>query len=213
MPADELTVYIVDDSASVRDSLGLMLGLRGYRTALFADATSFLEAWRPEWSGCLLVDIRMPGMDGLTLQKALAERGCRIPVVIITGHGDVASAREAFKAEAVDFLEKPLDEPKLLIAIDEAYARQSAALHEQQQHARTAQLLERLTPREREVMRLIVAGRHNREIAAELGLSVRTVEVHKARIMAKLEARSVPHLVHIGLMTERRSEPDAGAGD
>ena len=210
MPASELVVHIVDDSAAVRDSLGLMLGLRGYRTALFADAASFLEAWRPEWRGCLLIDIRMPGMDGLALQKALAERGCRIPVVIITGHGDVASAREAFKAEAVDFLEKPLEEPKLIVAIEEAFARQSAALHADEEHARAGRLLERLTPREREVMRLIVAGRHNREIASELGLSVRTVEVHKARILAKLEARSVPHLVHIALMTDRRSESGAG---
>ena len=193
------TVFIIDDDAAVRDALGLLLGLRGYRTSVFADAASFLGALRPDWHGCLVIDIRMAGMDGLTLQRELLARDCAIPVVIITGHGDVSSAREAFRAAAVDFLEKPLDESRLVDAIDEAYARQTAKLVGQRQREGFLRHLADLTPREREVMNLVIAGHHNREIAAELGISVRTVEVHKSRMMAKLEAESIPQLVRVSL--------------
>ena len=193
------TVYIIDDDASVRDSLGLVLGLRGYRTALFSDAASFLSALRPEWQGCMVIDIRMPGMSGLELQRVLQERGCTLPAVIVTGHGDVSSAREAFRSEAIDFLEKPLNEARLLQAIDEGFARQSLSVKTRQQHAQFARRLEELTPREREVMELVIAGQHNREIAEKLGISPRTVEVHKARMMAKLEADNIPQLVRICL--------------
>lgn len=193
------TVFIVDDDASVRDSLGLLLGLRGYRTSLFADAPSFLSALRADWQGCLIIDIRMPGMNGLELQRELQDRACTLPVVIITGHGDVSSAREAFRAAAIDFLEKPLNEAKLLAAIDEAFSRQSASLGSRQQHEQFALRLNELTPREHEVMELVIAGRHNREIAATLGISPRTVEVHKARMMAKLDADNIPQLVRICL--------------
>lgn len=193
------TVYIVDDDASVRDSLGLLLGLRGYHTVLFADAASFLSALRPAWQGCLIVDIRMPGMSGLELQRELLQRGCALPVVIITGHGDVGSAREAFRSEAIDFLEKPLNETKLLEAIDEALQRQNASIKTRQQQEQFTRRLEELTPREHEVMTLVIAGRHNREIADELGISPRTVEVHKARMMAKLDADNIPQLVRICL--------------
>jgi FixJ family two-component response regulator len=124
---DNLTVFIVDDDPSVRDALGLLLGVHDYRLAVFADADSFLRALKPHWHGCLLLDIRMPGMDGLSLQKKLLELGCDLPVVIMTGHGDVDSAREAFRAMAVDFLEKPLDGTRLLAASAEAYERQRQA--------------------------------------------------------------------------------------
>ena len=193
------TVFIVDDDASVRDSLGLLLGLRGYRTSLFADAASFLSALRADWQGCLIVDIRMPGMNGLELQRELQGRDCALPVVIITGHGDVSSARQAFRADAIDFLEKPLDEAKLIKAIDESFRRQSASLCTRQQQQEFSRRLDELTPREHEVMELVIAGRHNREIAAALGISPRTVEVHKARMMAKLDADNVPQLVRICL--------------
>jgi len=193
------TVFIIDDDASVRDSLGLVLGLRGYRTALFADAASFLSALRPDWQGCMIIDIRMPGMSGLELQRELQERGCTLPAVVITGHGDVSSAREAFRSEAIDFLEKPLNEAKLLQAIDEGFARQSLSFKARQQHEHFTRRLEELTPREREVMELVIAGRHNREIAEKLGISPRTVEVHKARMMAKLDADNIPQLVRICL--------------
>ena len=198
------TVFIVDDDSSVRDSLGLLLGLRGYRTSLFADAASFLSALRADWQGCLIVDIRMPGMNGLELQRELQDRGCALPVVVISGHGDVSSAREAFRADAIDFLEKPLDEGKLIQAIDEAFRRQSASLGSRQQQQEFSRRVDELTPREHEVMELVIAGRHNREIAAVLDISPRTVEVHKARMMAKLGADNVPQLVRICLESGSR---------
>ena len=196
---DNLTVFIVDDDSSVRDALGLLLGIHDYRLALFADADSFLKALKPHWHGCLLLDIRMPGMDGLTLQKRLLELGCDLPVVIMTGHGDVDSAREAFRAMAVDFLEKPLDGARLLAAIAEAFERQRQAADAAASRSQIQRRLDGLTPREREVMARVVAGRHNREIAAELAISPRTVEVHKARMMDKLGVASVAELVRLSL--------------
>ena len=193
------SLFIVDDDPSVRDALGLLLGLRGYPVILFADAESFLDAYRAEWRGCLLLDIRMPGIDGLELQQRLLAAGCTIPVIVMTGHGDVESARSAFRAQAVDFLEKPIDHGKLMSAIDEAFLRQQAAQSREAKELANARRLERLTPREREVMDLIVAGRHNREVAELLGISARTVEVHKARIMQKLGVDGVPDLVRLSL--------------
>ena len=195
----DLHVFIVDDDASVRDSLGLLLGLRGYGTAIFADAESFLQALSPDWRGCILLDIRMPGMDGLALQQRLLELGCNLPVIVITGHGDVESARDAFKAQAADFLEKPLDQAKLMAAIDEALSRYRLSNQRREQRSHFAELLATLTPREREVMDLIVAGGHNRDIADELGISPRTVEVHKARVMQKLNVDGVAQLVRYTL--------------
>ena len=196
---DNLTVFIVDDDPSVRDALGLLLGVHDYRLAVFADADSFLRALKPHWHGCLLLDIRMPGMDGLSLQKKLLELGCDLPVVIMTGHGDVDSAREAFRAMAVDFLEKPLDGARLLAAIAEDFERQRQAADAAASRSQIQRRLDGLTPREREVMARVVAGRHNREIAAELAISPRTVEVHKARMMDKLGVASVAELVRLSL--------------
>ena len=131
------TVFIVDDDPAVRDALGLLLSLRGYRSAFFADAAAFLQAWQDGMRGCLLLDIRMPGMDGLVLQKNLRERHCALPVIIITGHGDVDSARDAFRSQAMDFLEKPLQEAQLVAAIEEAFARQAAGRAAQRDPARS----------------------------------------------------------------------------
>lgn len=200
MQPSRYTIFIVEDDQSVRDALGLLLGLRGHPVAMFADAESFLEAYRTEWCGCLLIDIRMPGMDGLMLQKRLLETGCRMPAIVMTGHGDVESAREAFRAQAVDFLEKPIDQAKLMSAIEEAFTRQTAARDEEDRRTEFDRLLASLTPREKEVMELVVAGRHNREIAETLGISPRTVEVHKARMMTKLRVESVPDLVRLSLV-------------
>lgn len=193
------TVFIVEDDLAVRDALGLLLGLQGYSVSMFADAESFLGAYRPDWAGCLLADIRMPGMDGLALQQWLVDKGCRMPVIIMTGHGDVGSARQAFRAQAVDFLEKPIDQARLIEAIAEAHARYAAVRDERISSVELTNRLAALTPREREVMELVVAGRHNRDIADELGISVRTVEVHKARMMAKLAANGVADLVKLSL--------------
>lgn len=197
---NKLTVYIVDDDPAVRDALGLLLSVRGYRTAVFANGEGFLNAWQSDWVGCLIIDIRMPGMDGLTLQKKLADLGCHLPVVIITGHGDASLARQAFKASAIDFLEKPFDDEKFIDAIVEAFRREETVLNEMQRSERLSQVLKELTPREREVMDLVVTGKHNREIAPALGVSVRTVEVHKANLMAKLGVSSVPDLVRISML-------------
>lgn len=198
------TVYIVEDDPSVRDALGLLLGLQGYPVAMFGDAESFLAARRDDWRGCALIDIRMPGMDGLALQQALRQSGCDMPVIIMTGHGDVDSARDAFRAEAVDFLEKPIDHSKLISAIEEAFARQISAQESETQHTDFSRLVATLTPREQEVMELVVIGRHNREIAEQLGISARTVEVHKARMMAKLQVAGVPDLVRMSLTALNR---------
>lgn len=194
------TVFIVEDDQAVRDALGLLLGLRGYPVAMFADAESFLRAYRPEWRGCLLADVRMPGMDGISLQKTLLHDGCPLPVIVMTGHGNVETARDAFRAQAVDFLEKPIDHARLLSAIEEAFSQQAAKAAGEARNDASERLLARLTPREREVMDLVVHGRHNREIAQALGISARTVEVHKARMMSKLEVDGVPDLVRLSLL-------------
>jgi FixJ family two-component response regulator len=194
------TIFIIEDDQSVRDALGLLLGVQGHSVAMFADAESFLKSYRPEWSGCMLIDIRMPGMDGLMLQKRLLDKGCTMPAIVMTGHGDVESAREAFRSRAVDFLEKPIDQAKLMSAIEEAFLSQTATRNETTQRAEFDRLLTSLTPREKEVMNLVVTGRHNREIAEALGISARTVEVHKARMMAKLRVDSIPDLVRLSLL-------------
>lgn len=208
MNRNDFTVYIVDDDQSVRDALGLMLSVRGYRTALFADAPTFLESYSPHWRGCLLLDLRMPGMDGLTLQQRLNEIGCDMPVVVVTGHGDVESARTAFRSRAVDFLEKPLNHKRLISAIDEAFSRQSAQTGVEEQYREIARLLGTLTPREHEILDLVVAGRHNRDIAADLQISARTVEVHKARVMQKLQVASIPDLVRFCLRANGKDAAD-----
>lgn len=196
---ENFTVFIVDDDGSVRDALSLLLAVNDYRVATFGDAESFLSAFKIGWRGCLLLDIRMPGMDGLALQKHLVEAGSELPVIMMTGHGDVASAREAFRASAIDFLEKPLDHKKLLEAIAEALGRQRDVVVAEMSQSQLDRLLATLTRREREVMDYTVAGRHNREIAVLLGISPRTVEVHKARMMDKLGVSSVADLVRINL--------------
>jgi FixJ family two-component response regulator len=194
MPA-ALTVYIVDDDAAVRDSLSLMLGLGGYSSALFADAEAFLAAWRADWAGCVVADLRLPGRSGLELQAELRARGSALPVIIMTAHGDVPSARTAFQAQAIDFLEKPFDHAQLRAAIDTALSREGARLGRRGDAARLATL----TEREREVLEHAVKGLHAKEIAATLGISPRTVEVHKTRIMEKLGARNVAELVRFAL--------------
>jgi RNA polymerase sigma factor (sigma-70 family) len=194
-----LIVYIVDDDASIRDSLGLMLGLAGYATRLFADAESFLAAFQPGWAGCVVADLRLPGLSGLELQARVRERGSAIPVVIITAHGDVPAARAAFRAQAVDFIEKPFEDAQLRSAIDTAFGLETARLETADLRRADAAKLARLTPREREILEHAVNGLHAKEIAAALGISPRTVEVHKTRIMEKLDVRNIAELVRLRL--------------
>lgn len=191
----DLRVFVVDDDAGVRDSLALMLGLAGYRAVLFADAEAFLAAWRADWAGCVVADLRLPGMSGIALQAELRARGSALPIIIITAHGDVPSARAAFQAEAVDFLEKPFRDDQLTTAIESAFSKEDLRLR----RAGDARKLDILTPREREVLDAAAQGLHAREIGDKLGISTRTVEVHKTRIMAKLGVRNVAELVRFAM--------------
>jgi len=192
------TVFIVDDDASVRDSLSLMLSLQGYATATFASAEDFLQAWQPQWGGCVVADIRMSGMSGLEMQQALRSRGAGLPVVIVTAHGDVAAARQAFLADAVDFIEKPFEPQQIVAAIEQARARRTpAAAPSSTADAAAGGKAGGLSDRERQVLQLLVQGLHNRRIAAELGISHRTVEIHKARVLEKMGARNLVELVRL----------------
>lgn len=195
MQRDALTAYIVDDDAAVRDSLAIMLGLAGYRTVLFADAEAFLAAWRADWAGCVIADLKLPGASGLELQAEVRRRGSRLPFIIITAHGDVPAARAAFHADAVDFLEKPFDHGLLRSAIQTAFSQEDRRLR----RSAEADRLELLTVREREVLEHAASGLHAKEIARKLGISTRTVEVHKTRLMAKLGVRNVAELVRFAL--------------
>jgi len=195
----EFGVYIVDDDAPMRDSLSLMLGVLGYRTASFSSAEALLEAYRDYWVGCIIADLRLPGRSGLELQRELAARGSRMPFIVITAHGDVASARAAFLGQAADFLEKPFEEADLRRAVERSFDQESRRIKlGATQQARDTKL-SKLTAREREVLMLLAEGLHAREVGASLGISVRTVEVYKSNLMAKLEARNTAALVRYAL--------------
>ena len=199
MTSAEQTVFIVEDDAAVRDSLGLLLGLQGFRTQSFGCAEDFLRIYQPSWAGCLLLDVRMPGMNGLELQESLRRQGLALPVIIMTAHGDITTVRTALKSGAVDFLEKPVDPAALLAAVRTALDADAARRRTALEAEGARQRLSVLTARERQVMELVAKGCHNREIAETLGISPRTVEVHKARVMEKLQVQSVPELVRIVL--------------
>lgn len=196
---NDATVFLIDDDASVRDSLSLVLSLKGIRTQLFAAAESFLETYRPEWRGCVLTDLQMPAMSGLDLQRTLLDRGIALPVVVLTAHGDVQTTRLAMKGGAFDFLEKPINDEVLLDVLRNAI-REDALRHDTRSAENAAHSrLSRLTPREREVLDLLVQGLSQREIAARLAISPRTVEVYKARMTEKLQCRSLADLIRAAL--------------
>jgi len=195
----QVDVFIVDDDADVRESLGALLESAGFKVALFDSARAFLEVFKSQTGACLLTDIRMPGMDGLELQANLVERGVRIPVIVMTGHGDVPLAVKAMKAGAVDFLEKPFDDRTLIASIENALkiAGKAHAEHSKSEAALAA--LRTLTDRERDVLLLLVAGYANKVVAHKLDISPRTVEVHRARLMEKTSSRNLADLVRITL--------------
>lgn len=193
------TVYIVDDDAGVRDSLEILLRLHGYAPVSFASGEDFLDEVAGRSSGVVLLDLRLPGMSGAQVQAELAARGVPWPVVMLTAHGDVASARNALKAGASDFIEKPIQEPVLLAALEQGAAQQRATASDGARKADVERRLARLTPREREVLAMVVEGRHNREVAQVLGISPRTVEVYKARVMDKLDVDRLPDLIRLTL--------------
>src|SRR5260221_12900086 len=193
----EDTVFVVDDDSDVRDSLASLLTAANFRAETFESARAFLSSDALARPGCLVADVRMPDMDGLELQEELAKRKSKLAVIIITGHGDVPLAVRAMKAGAVDFLEKPFEEERLLSSIRRAFA-QGYAMHSQAKVVEAvSQRIAQLTGREREVLSLVVAGRANKEIARALNISPRTVEIHRAHVMEKMEADSLAELVRL----------------
>ena len=191
------TVFLIDDDPGVRDALTLLLSLKGMSTQPFATADTFIQAYQPERAGCVLTDLRMPGMTGLELQAALAERHIDVPLVVLTAHGDVATARAALKNGAFDFLEKPVDDDLLVEVLRNALRVDRERRAASSSRSAADRRLERLTGREREILALLAAGHQNREIAAQLSISPRTVEVHKARIMEKLQCHSLAELMRM----------------
>lgn len=190
-------VFVVDDEEAVRDSVGLLLRSVGIASRGYPDAPAFLAEYRPEQRGCLIVDIRMPRMSGLELQQELNRRGWAIPILFITGHGDVPMAVEAMRAGAVDFLQKPFKDDDLIRRVQKAL-EQDERLREQLSGLEQIRMRhDSLTPREREIAARLVAGDANKVIAIDLGLSERTVEVHRAHIMQKMEARGLAQLVQL----------------
>jgi two-component system, LuxR family, response regulator FixJ len=195
-----VAIHVVDDDAAVRDSLRMLLEASGFAVQTHASATEFLAA-AADLAGCVLTDVRMPAMDGLELQQCLNERGIRLPVIVMTGQGDIPIAVQAMKAGAVDFLEKPLNDVRLLDAVRRALEEGRRLEEARVNVAEARDRLATLTPREREVLDLLITGLSNKAIGNELGASPRTVEVHRARILEKLQARSLPELVRLVLAT------------
>jgi two-component system response regulator FixJ len=195
---DSAIIHVVDDDEAVRQSLAFLLGSAGFAVRLYDSAMSFLAAGVA--GGCLITDIRMPGMSGLDLLHALRAKACGLPIIVITGHGDVPLAVEAMKAGAVDFIEKPFDQEVLLSAVRTALDRSGGGSSEEERVA-TAKLAS-LSARERQVLEGLVAGQSNKAIARDLGISPRTVEVYRANLMTKLEARSLSELIRMALRVE-----------
>ena len=191
------TVFVVDDDQAVRDSLRWLIESVGLPVETYAAAQDFLAEYDPNRPGCLVVDIRMPGMSGLELQQRLAAHGTGPAVIVITAHGDVATAVRAMRGGAVDLIEKPFNDQTLIDRIHEAIERDALQRAVRAQQAATAERLKQLTPRELEVLRLVVAGRPNKVIATHLGISEKTVEVHRGRVMDKMHVRSLPELVRV----------------
>jgi two-component system response regulator FixJ len=195
----ERTIYVLDDDAAVRRSLEQLLDAAGFRVVSFETSARFLHAAPTLAPGCVLLDIKMPGMDGLEIQSRMNDLRIALPVIIMTGQGDIQSAVRAMKAGAVDFIEKPSDDATLFAAIEGAFAR-TKPFDRLPEAAEASRLIAALSPREREVLDALVAGRSNKTIAFDLGLSVRTVEVHRARMMDRLGVRQLGEAVRLAVM-------------
>jgi len=196
------TVFVVDDDQAMRNSLKWLIESIDMPVKTYASANEFLNSYYPGRVGCLLLDIRMPGMSGMELQTRLAQEDSRLPVIMITGHGDVTMAVKAMKSGAVDFIEKPFHDEDLLASIRNALEFDEKRRQLRSQRAEIAVRLVELTPREHEVMTMVTEGRANKEIAAVLGVSAKTVEAHRARVMDKMHARSLAELVRMALIAD-----------
>jgi RNA polymerase sigma factor (sigma-70 family) len=201
----EPTVFVVDDDSSTRELLAWLMKRHGIRAEIFPDARSFLSVCRPDTRGCLVLDLNMPGMSGLDLQKCLKERGVELPVIFLSGRADVPKAVHAVKEGAVDFIEKPFDYKRVVELIGDCLRRDAATREERERRREIERRLAQLTQREREVLEEVVAGRLNREIAEKLAISVKTVEAHRAKIMEKIEVSSVAELVQATVAARGRT--------
>ena len=191
------TIFVIDDDPSVRKSTERLVKSAGLRVTTFASAFDFLNSARPDCPACLVLDVRLPGLSGLDLQRELADRGVRIPIIFITGHGDIPTSVQAMKSGAVEFLTKPFHHQVLLGAIAQAVERDRVARRQQIEIDQLRQRFERLTPREREVMALVARGLLNKQVAAELGITEKTIKVHRAQVMQKMSAVSLAELVRM----------------
>ena len=198
-PMDDKTIFVVDDDKAVRDSLSWLISSVGLHVETFGSAQDFLDVYDPTRPGCLLVDVRMPGMSGLELQKRLAENPHCLPVIVVTGHGDVQMAVRAMKDGAFDFIEKPYNDQILLDLVQKAVRECERRRTQVTSHQEIQDLVDTLTPRERQVMDMIVAGNTNKQIAYALDISEKTVEAHRAKVMEKLEASSLADLIRKSL--------------
>ncbi len=211
---DNPLVYLVDDDDAIRDSLGLLMQSVGLECAVFASATEFLDAYDRDQHACLVADIRMPGMSGLELQQKLKEERADVPIIFITGHGDVPMAVNAMKSGASDFIQKPFRDQELIDRIHKAFAGDLENRKWRAQEKVIRARLALLTPRETEVMQRVVRGQANKVIAMDLGVSQRTVELHRARVMHKLAMRSLADLVSaVGKINEADATLAKGAAD
>ncbi|MDQ3025402.1 MAG: response regulator [Pseudomonadota bacterium] len=193
------TVFVVDDDSSTRELLGWLMKRHGLRAEVFPDARSFLNGYQADMPGCLVVDLNMPGMNGLDLQKYLKENGVLLPVIFLSGRADVPKAVRAVKEGAIDFIEKPFDYRRVVAVVEDCIKRDAETRERHERRRVYGARLAQLTQREREVLELVVAGRMNREVAEKLDISIKTVEAHRAKIMEKLEVNSVAELVQAKL--------------
>jgi FixJ family two-component response regulator len=200
MPPPEPTVFVVDDDRAMRESLSWLLDSVGLRVRSYATAADFLAEHDPAQPGCLVLDVRMPGMSGLDLQAELARRGVELPTIVITGHAEVSMAVRAVKAGAIDFIEKPFSDQLLLDRVRQALEIDLEAREVRRRREDARRRLATLTAREREVLNLVVAGKANKEIASALGVSPKTVEVHRAHVMSKMCVDSLAELIRITLL-------------
>lgn len=203
------TVFVVDDDEAVRDSLKLLLKSLGLSAETCGSAQEFLATFDSRRAGCLVLDIRMPGMSGLELQEELNGRGAMLPIIFITGHGDVPMAVEAMQRGAMDFLQKPFRDQDLIDRINKALDKDRAGRELLGNRERLRALIEELTPREQQVLDLVTAGKANKVIAGDLGLSQRTVEIHRAHVMEKMGANSLAHLVRMVIDAGRIEAPSS----